>query len=148
MRLIRYNYPSYRSYSPVASVARNPWYGLDAEIDRLFNTAFETVSPVFGNAFPVDLYEDKDNAYVRAELPGVTRDAIDIDLVDNTLTIKATRKRGEGEDAETATFDRAITVPEDVQTDNVSAAYENGVLTVTLPKKEEAKPRKISVQVS
>lgn len=148
MRLVRYNYPSYRSYSPVASVVRNPWFGLNAEIDRLFNAAVGAASPAYGKAFPVDLYEDKDNAYVRADLPGVARDAIDIDLADNTLTIKATRKRGEGENAETVTFDRAITVPENVQADNVRAAYENGVLTVTLPKKEEAKPRKISVQVS
>lgn len=147
MRLVRYNYPAYRTYSPSTTASRSPWYGLDGEIDRLFNSAFGSLTQAFGTAFPVDLYEDKDNAYVRADLPGVSRDAIEVDMVDQTLTIKATRKRGEGENAETTTFSRAISVPENVQASTVSAAYENGVLTVTLPKKEEAKPRKISVQV-
>ncbi|MBP7142263.1 MAG: Hsp20/alpha crystallin family protein [Opitutaceae bacterium] len=147
MRLVRYNYPAYRTYSPSPTASRNPWCGLDGEIDRLFSSALGGVTQAFGTAFPVDLYEDKDNAYVRADLPGVSRDAIEVDMVDQTLTIKATRKRGEGEGAETTTFSRAVSVPENVQASTVSAAYENGVLTVTLPKKEEAKPRKISVQV-
>lgn len=147
MRLVRYNHPNYRSYSPTTTASRNPWYGLDGEIDRLFNSAFGGMTQAFGTAFPVDLYEDKDNAYVRADLPGVTRDAIEVDMVDQTLTIKASRKRGEGDSAETTTFSRVISVPENVQASSVKATYENGVLTVTLPKKEEAKPRKISVQV-
>ncbi|MBP8257598.1 MAG: Hsp20/alpha crystallin family protein [Opitutaceae bacterium] len=147
MRLVRYNYPAYRTYSPATTTPRNPWYGLDSEIDRLFSSTLGGMTQAFGTAFPVDLYEDKDNAYVRADLPGVSRDAIEVDMVDQTLTIKASRKRGEGENAETTTFSRAISVPENVQASNVSAAYENGVLTVTMPKKEEAKPRKISVQV-
>lgn len=148
MRLVRYNYPTHRSYSPLASIARNPWYGLNSEIDRLFSSAYGAASPGFGKSLLIDLYEDQNNAYVRADLPGVTRDAISIDLVENSLTIKATRKQGHGENAETVTFNRAITVPENIKGESVSAAYENGVLTVTLPKKEEAKPRKVSVQVS
>lgn len=148
MRLVRYNYPRRPAYPTLTSIARNPWYGLDSEMDRLFNSAFGAATPGFGKSLLIDLYEDQNNAYVRADLPGVTRDAISIDLVENSLTIKATRKQGHGENAETVTFNRAITVPENIKGESVSAAYENGVLTVTLPKKEEAKPRKVSVQVS
>ena len=99
--------------------------------------------------FPVDLYEDASATYVRAELPGVNRADIGVELADGTLQISAKRTTKVGEREETAEFSRALTVPEGaVQADKISAAYENGVLTVTLPKREEAKPRKISVAVS
>jgi HSP20 family protein len=100
--------------------------------------------------FPVDLYEDKDHTYVRAELPGLNRDDINVEMVDGYLTIAATRKTpatGEGQDEENFSFSRSVAINEEVQADKVSAAYENGVLTVTLPKREEAKPKKITVAV-
>jgi HSP20 family protein len=148
MRLVRYTYPDSRRATPAFSSARTPWLGLENEISRLFEAALGDFSaPSAVDQFPVDLYEDKDNTYVRAELPGVSRDAINIEVVDDYLTISASRKTGEGENEESFSFSRSVTVPESVQSDKVSASYENGVLTVTLPKKEEAKPRKISVAV-
>lgn len=147
MRYIRYNYPTRRSL-PVAAFGRGAWNGLESEIDRLFNAALAgTQTGTAASRFPVDAYQDTNNVYVRAELPGFKRDAISVEVVDGYLTLEATRE-GEGEKGQReAKVNRSITLPEDVQADGVSAAYVDGVLTVTLPKKEEAKPRKISVAV-
>jgi HSP20 family protein len=98
--------------------------------------------------FPVDLYEDGDNHYIRAELPGVDRTAINVEVVEGYLTISGNRViPSNGEAEETIEFSRSLAIPEAVQADKVAAAYENGVLTVTLPNREEAKPRKISIEV-
>lgn len=143
-RIIRYTYPRSASLVP-ALAARSPWAALEAEMDRLFESALgDFAAPAFAPRFPVDLYEDKDNTYVRAELPGVARDAINVEMVDGYLNISASRKQGE----ETFSLNRSVTIPEAVQADKVTATYENGVLTVTLPKQEQAKPRKIAISVN
>lgn len=143
MRIVRYNYPSYRG---VVS-SRSPWYGLEVEIDRLFESALgDFAGASSASRFPVDLYEDKDNTYVRAELPGIDRADIGVELVDGYLNIRATRKARQGDREESFAFNRSVSVPDAaVQTEKISAAYENGVLTVTLPKREETKPRKVTV---
>ena len=97
--------------------------------------------------FPVDLYEDAANAYVRAELPGVKREDIQVETADGVLSITATRKETAGEAEEAFSFSRSVTLPADVQSEQVTAAYENGILTVTLPKRQETKPKKVSVAV-
>lgn len=161
MRLVRYTYPTFRSFGP-SYAARSPWSGLDAEISRLFDTAVAGLESAGSSArFPVDLYEDKDNVYVRAALPGVNRDEIGVEFADSALTITAERKPAPATseanaeaapaqpaaEPETFSFSRSVGIAEDVQADKVSAAYENGVLTVTLPKREAAKPRKVTVAV-
>ena len=150
MRLVRYTYP-FRSLAPSSGgFQRSPWAGLESEIDRLFETALgDFAGNTSPTRFPVDLYEDKENTYVRAELPGVSREDINVEMVEDTLTITAARKTpaNEGNGAESFSFSRSVNIPDEVQADKVSAQYENGVLTVTLPKREEAKPRKISVAV-
>ncbi len=149
MRLVRYSYPTFRSVTPFAGFQRSPWSGLETEIDRLFETALTDFASPATSRFPVDLYEDKDHTYVRAELPGVNRSDINVEVNDGYLTISATRKTpAEGKEEESFSFSRAVSVADDVQTDKIHAAYENGVLTVTLPKREEAKPKKISVAVN
>ncbi len=151
MRIVRYTNPTYRSLAPVlGGFARSPWSGLETEIDRLFETAlgdFAGIAPA--TRFPVDLYEDKDNTYVRAELPGVSRDDINVEMVDDYLTITAARKQpaADGKGEESFSLTRSVSIADAVQADKVSAAYENGVLTVTLPKREEAKPQKVTVAV-
>jgi HSP20 family protein len=154
MRIVRYNHPSFRSpVSTLGSFSRSPWSGLETEIDRLFETALGNFAdPTAATRFPVDLYEDKENTYVRAELPGVNRDDINVEMVEDYLTVSASRKttsagKENGDGEQSFSFSRSIAIPEQVQADKVSAAYENGVLTVTLPKREEAKPKKISVTV-
>lgn len=149
MRIVRYNYPNYRTLSPALSgMSRSPWSGLESEIDRLFETALTGFDDLAtGNQFPVDLFEDKDNTYVRAELPGVSREDINVEMVEDYLTISGSHKTGEGKSEQSFSFSRSVNIPEEVQADKVSAAYENGVLTVTLPKREEAKPKKITVAI-
>ena len=148
--IIRYTNPRTSLFPAFGFTTHNPWTGLENEIDRLFETApSDFVTPAFEHSFPVDLYEDRDNTYVRAELPGVHRDDINVEVVDGFLTINAARKdlAAEGKDGESFSFSRSTILPDGVQADKVSATYENGVLTVALPKKEEAKPRKITVAV-
>jgi len=151
MRLVRYSYPSYRSLSPVfGGVARSPWSGLETEIDRLFAATLSEVNGLASPArVPVDLFEDKDNTYVRAELPGVNRDDIHVEVVDGYLNLTAARKTpaADGKPEESFSFSRSVALNDAVQADRVSAAYENGVLTVTLPKREESKPKKITIAV-
>lgn len=147
--IIQYNHPRSTSLLPSFGFAvRSPWRGLESEIDRWFeSTLSDFMAPAFEQRFPVDLYEDKDNTYVRAELPGVNREEINVELVNGYLTINATRKTQGQDGEESFALSRSIAIPEDVHADRVGAAYENGVLTVTLPKKEEAKPRKITVEI-
>ena len=147
MRLVRYTYPSFRTLTPSLGFQRSPWSGLESEIDRLFETALGGFASDNANRFPVDLYEDKDNTYVRAELPGINREDINVEVVDGYLTVSATRKTGTGDNEQSFSFSRSVSVGDEVQADKVTAAYENGILTVTLPKREEAKPRKITVAV-
>jgi HSP20 family protein len=151
MRLVRYTYPTTRSLAPVlGGFARSPWSGLETEIDRLFqNTLSDLGTFAPASRFPVDLYEDKDHTFVRAELPGVNRDDINVEVVDGYLTITAAHKTpaADGKGEESFTLSRSVSLNDSVHADKVSANYENGVLTVTLPKREEAKPKKITVAV-
>ncbi len=139
-RIIRYTYPR----RPSLLAHRSAWTGLESEIGRLFDSALSELATTPAPHFPVDLYEDKENTYVRAELPGVNREAIAIEMVDGYLTIAASLQDKD----ETRSFNRSVSIPESVQADKVTAAYENGVLTVTLPKQEQAKPRKIAIAVN
>lgn len=157
MKIIRYHQPRSTTLAPLSVFSgRVPRVAFEREFDRLFNAAVSdmfTLAPELGAASPdrfaVDLYEDKDNVHVRAELPGVERKDLNVEMVEDYLTISGSRQvfdaagKGEGR----AEFSRSVTIPGAVQGDKIGAAYENGVLTVTLPKREEAKPRKISIEV-
>jgi HSP20 family protein len=135
-------------------------FSLRDELDRLFEGSLgelSRTSQLLGVWNPaVDLYEDKDNVIVKAELPGLKREDIEISLHDGELSISGERKGGEKvENAEArrterfvGRFQRTITLPASVKTDKVSAQYTDGVLTVTLPKAEEAKPRKIQISAN
>lgn len=105
---------------------------------------------------PVDIFETQDDLVLRADLPDVDQNDIDILVENQTLTIKGERKfeRENLKDGgyhrierSYGTFMRSFTVPPTVDTEKVSADYRNGVLTVKLPKKEAAKPRQIKVEV-
>jgi HSP20 family protein len=152
MRLIRYQTPSYRAFQPfTATFTRAPWSGLEAEIDRLFQTGLADLAATAGpNRLPVDLYEDPQNAYVRAEVPGVAREDISVEVVEGCLNLTVSRRpAGSSADAKPmVALSRSLTLGDEVQADKVSAALEHGVLTVTLPKRAESKPRKVSVAIS
>jgi len=103
----------------------------------------------------VDLFEDKDNFVLRAELPGMKKEDIDLSLHDGSLSISGERQSEDKyQDAEVyraerffGRFQRTISVPAPVSADKIKAQYKDGILTVTLPKTEEAKPKHIEVKV-
>jgi len=126
------------------------------EIDRFFESPLSRTSEILGWTPAFDVYEDKDNFVVKAELPGMKREDINVSLHDGDLIISGERKsEAKGEGAETyraerffGKFQRAVSLPPTVANDKVKAEYKDGVLTVTLPKSEAAKPRQIEVNVS
>jgi HSP20 family protein len=104
----------------------------------------------------VDILETENDLVLKADVPGVELKDIDIQLENGTLTLKGERKFETEEpkmgfhrmERSYGTFVRYFTVPDTVDSEHVQAEYHNGVLTVTLPKKEIAKPKAIKVQVS
>jgi HSP20 family protein len=88
---------------------------------------------------PIDVTEEENQVLVSVELPGVKPDAVKITVENNLLTIKGERKG--------LAFERAFTLPNTIDAERISARSELGVLLITLPKAEKAKPRQISVQV-
>ena len=102
---------------------------------------------------PVDIFETDNEVVVRAELPGMDQKDIDIRIDNNLLTIKGERKMDQRVKEENyhriesmyGTFVRSFTLPFTVDPDNVKADYKSGILNITLPKKEQAKPRQIKV---
>jgi HSP20 family protein len=152
MRIIRYQNP--RALAPRASFA-NPWASFEDEMNRMFNSAFtslfdEDASGSGSLLHPrADLYEDKDHFYLRTELPGLKKDDIHVELGDGVLTVSGTRKSfaADGQAESSSEFSRSVSVPARVQEEKINARYEDGVLTVTLPKAEEVKPKKVAVQV-
>ena len=152
MRLMRWQRPELSNWAPLDQLSN-----LRQEINRLFELPFgETAreSEFFGWAPTVDLYEDKDNVVVRAELPGMNKDDIEISLHQGSLVISGERKietqEGEGETSRSerffGRFQRALELPKAVDPNRVTATYKDGILTVKLPKTEESKPKQISVK--
>lgn len=103
----------------------------------------------------VDIFEDEANFVVKAEVPEVDPQAIDIRVEENILTIKGERKVEREEKKENyhlmersyGTFQRSFTLPASIEREKIKANYDKGILTVTLPKKEEKKPRQVKIEV-
>ena len=132
-------------------------FNLRNELHRLFESPWGALSRAqLARAWnpAVDLYEDKDNVFVKAELPGLKKEDIDVSLEDGVLSISGERKNEQQvEGAETrrserfvGQFRRTITLASEVKPDQITANYKNGVLTVTLPKAEAAKPKQIEIK--
>lgn len=134
-------------------------FDLRDELDRLFEAPFTGLghtSRLFNSWSPaVDLYEDKDGFIVKAELPGMKREDIEVSIHEGVLTISGERKSEEKVDhADThrserffGRFQRSLSLSRAVKTDKVTAQYCDGVLTITLPKSEEVKAKQIEVNV-
>ena len=130
------------------------------ELDRLFEspwTELARTSQLLSGWTPaLDVYEDKDNFIVKAELPGMKKEDIEVSLHGDSLSISGERKsetKEENADVCRAEryfgrFQRTVTLPTSVAPDKVKAQYKDGILTVTLPKTEEAKPKQIDVSVN
>jgi len=153
MSLIRYQFPQVSNWTSFDRLA-----SLRDEVDRLFDFSWPSRdSGLFSGWSPaLDVFDDKDNLVVKAELPGLKKEEINLSLHDGVLTISGERKleseRKEGESFRSeryfGKFQRSVTLPTAVDSTKVNATYKDGVLTVELPKAEEAKPKQIAVSVS
>lgn len=103
----------------------------------------------------VDISETKDNVLIKAEMPGLSRDDVKISVQDNMLTLTGEKKQ-EKEEKETnyhriersyGAFSRSFTLPTSVKSDKIKATYKDGVLSITLPKTEEVKPKEIPISI-
>jgi HSP20 family protein len=133
------------------------WFPVMNQLQREVNRMLDqfTAAPGLAQAYPaLNLWEDGDNLFVEAELPGMQPDKVEIHVAEgNKLTLQGERmlpeapqgtwhrrERGFGK------FSRTFVLPVEVQADKVEARFENGVLRLTLPKSERLKPRRIPVQ--
>jgi HSP20 family protein len=155
MKLIRYQAPNSTPWG-----ALDRWSNLRDELNSFFDTPFSSNFGRTGQLFTgwspaLDLHESGDHFVAVVELPGMRKEDIDISLHDGALTISGERKResSESNNGETAqrteryvgTFRRSIALPTRVDPSKVTATYQDGILKVTLPKAEEAKPKQIQV---
>ena len=135
---------------------------LERRMSRLFNEALGNLDWQYRDSAgaswvpPVDIFEEADSIRIMAEIPGVNPEAVKISLENNVLTIHGTKEQVAEERSERVhryertygAFERSFTLPATVDANNIKASYEHGVLTITLPKVEKAKPRQIAVQVT
>jgi HSP20 family protein len=148
----------------------NPWQTLEAmrrEIDRVFDENGSRSEPSFRAAFLpgraarryplINLYEDKEAVYVEALAPGIDPGTLNLSVQGNTLSIAGEKRRVAGDvqpeafhrsERATGKFVRHIDLPMEVDESKVQADYKHGLLNITLPKAEKAKPKQIAVQVS
>lgn len=152
MELIRYQNPELTSWPSL-----DRWMSLRDDLNSLFElpfgSSFGRAGQLFSGWSPaLDLYQSNDNVVAIIELPGMRKEDIEISLHDGALTISGERRRetSDGENTERTEryigkFRRSITLPARVDANKVSATYQDGILTVTLPKAEEAKPKQIPV---
>jgi HSP20 family protein len=145
-----------------ASSELSPW----TDLDRMFEDFLgRRLRPSWLRRWPgagmdvtapaVDLYEEKGDIVVKAELPGMEKDNIEVNLSESRLTIKGEKKKEEEVKKEGyyrsersyGSFVRTLELPSEVQGDKVKASFKNGVLEIRLPKTEEAKKKEVKVKV-
>jgi HSP20 family protein len=126
-------------------------------MDRLFDDAFTRPLSLSGNGWSVpavDMYQTDNEIVVKAALPGIKADEVQINITGDVLTLKGEVKQQEDvkekayhiHEQRWGTFERTLVLPANVVADKAKADFENGILTITLPKAEEAKPKTISIK--
>jgi HSP20 family protein len=148
------------------TTTRRPYEGLQTlrRLNNVLDEAFgnwplqQDESGSFTSAWhpAVDIFEDKDAVKIVAELPGVKPDDVKLSLESNLLTIRGEKKQEAEERSERVhryersygSFERAFALPSTVDGEKISAEYQNGILTVTVPKAERARPREIPVRTA
>ena len=155
MSLIRWN--------PVRELDRLPsdLVSVQRDINRLFDNLFrsglpaeETLAATYF-APAVDIAEQENEYVVKVELPGVAKEDVRISVESNTLTIRGEKKQEKEEknrsfhrvERSYGSFQRSFTLPSTVKNDKIDATFGSGILTITMPKSEEAKPKQIEVKV-
>ena len=142
------NVPTWGFRSPMDELQR-----MRQQLEQMFEGSAALPQRTTAGVFPlINLTEDKDSFFVRAELPGVKSEELDIQVTANNLSISGERKivaeegvRYHRKEREAGRFSRVIGLPGDIDADRVDAKLENGVLKVVVPKAEAAKPKQITV---
>ena len=143
------NVPTWRFRSPFEELHR-----MRQQLDQIFEDSAAPHQRIRAGVFPlINLTEDKDNYFVRAELPGIKAEELDIQVTANNLSISGERKIAAEEEAkyhrrerEAGSFSRIIGLPGDINSEKVDAKMENGILTIVVAKAEAAKPKQITVK--
>ncbi len=144
-----FNWPTWNYASPFSDLTQ-----LRGQMDRLFDGLTGTSRATAGVFPPINVTEDQDAYRIRAELPGIKADELDITVTGKSLAIAGERKIAEEtngakyhrRERESGNFRRMVSLPGPIDADKVEATCTNGVLTLVLPKAEEAKPRQITVK--
>lgn len=136
-------------------------FGLHAEMGRMFNDLFASPSEPTDETVnrwspSVDIAETDSGFEVRAELPGVKQDDVNVSVRDNVLTLRGEKRQEETDEGKNyrrverhyGSFQRAFTLPPNVNPEAITANYRDGVLTLTVPKAEEAQPKEIPIEVN
>jgi len=133
-------------------------YALQNRMNRLFEEQYGSrEDSLTAGAFmpPVDIYEDEHSLQLKLEVPGIDEKDLDVKVENNTLTVSGERKFEKEEKEENfhrierryGSFTRSFTLPNTVNTEDINAQYNNGVLTIKLAKRAEAKPKQIKVSI-
>jgi HSP20 family protein len=155
---------------------RNFSYNFDPRDFQRFQNAAETVADRLGEFFNemnkninvdvdikqkhgvksrIDVIEDENNVYIHAELPGIAKEDVSVSMSEEkVLTIKANKRRLYDDNVRTIRTERAfgeytrnITIEQEIKTDSISATFRDGVLTITLPKPESARPKTVNINI-
>jgi HSP20 family protein len=147
------DWPTMEFRSPFSEFER-----MRRDLDRLYGALAGRITGEAGaGVFPlINLTEDKENFYVRSELPGIKADELEITVTGDNLTVSGERKiLTEGEqtkyhrrEREAGKFSRVITLPSQIDTAKVEASTKDGVLTIRLPKSEAVRPKQVTVKIS
>ena len=133
---------------------------IQQEMNRLFGSLLDAPEGSGGGSLrrwipAMDLVEEGDHYVLRADLPGVREEDINVELEEDVLTISGERRAEHEERKEgyyrveraSGRFSRSLTLPDGIDPDSIEAQFENGVLTVTIPKPEERRPRRVAISV-
>jgi len=147
-------------WRPLSELSR-----MEREMERMFGDFFGR--PLFGFRWPerlreiggrepaIEVYEEKDNVVVKAEVPGMKKEEIDVNITDDLLTIKGEKKKEEEvkekdyyfSERSYGSFERSVEIPRAVHADKARATFKDGILEIRLPKTEEAKRKEVKLKV-
>ena len=141
---------------PLRYISVNPWENLRRLQEEFSDFMADTLHEVSAGYPPVNVWYNQERAVVEAELPGVAKEDLEIDVLGNTVTLKGERrpKANQGaastlrEERQYGKFGRTIQLPFDLAGDGVQASLKAGVLTLTLPRKEEDKPKRVQISAA
>jgi HSP20 family protein len=142
--------PAIRNNSAIVPVGGAPINRLSSVFDRLFEDYLTPPGAATWARLPLSMWEDENHLYIEMDAPGLTDKDVDVSVENGQLAIrgerKSERKEGGYDTRSYGRFEQIVSLPANVETDNVEARLINGVLSLTFPKSEASKPRKIALK--